>query len=121
MELVADFTLNNQSLNAQFDVSEVTNFDALFQIDATFDVEGEGVIKATKSGGVITITSTTFVYEQAIASDTWIIEHNLNKRPSVFAVDTSGRMQIPDEIIYDSDNQVTVQFISAFAGKAYLN
>ena len=62
-----------------------------------------------------------FTFEQGIASDTWIIQHNLNKRPSVFVVDSANCVQIPDEIVYDSDNQVTVQFISAFAGKAYLN
>lgn len=34
MELVANFILNNDSLDAEFDVSEVQNFDALFEIYA---------------------------------------------------------------------------------------
>lgn len=34
MELVANFTLDNNSLDANFDVSEVENFDALFEIYA---------------------------------------------------------------------------------------
>ena len=34
MELVVNFTLNNEALEADFDVSEINNFDALFQIDA---------------------------------------------------------------------------------------
>ena len=34
MELVANFALNNDNLNAQFDVSEVQNFDAVFKINA---------------------------------------------------------------------------------------
>ena len=34
MELVVNFTLNNEELNADFDISEIDNFDAVFQIDA---------------------------------------------------------------------------------------
>lgn len=173
MELVANFTLNNESLDAQFDVSEVTNFDALFQIDVipdisglatkeelhetsetinnridgvieafdedietinnnieeisteldtkVTDVQGSGVIQASRENNVVTLKSVNFVFEQGIASDTWIIEHNLNKRPSIFVVDTLDRVQIPDDIYYNSNNKMTVTFIAAFAGKAYLN
>lgn len=63
----------------------------------------------------------TFVYEQGVASDTWVIVHNLGKYPSVTAVDSAGNVQIPDEVQYDSENQITVQFIGSFAGKAFLN
>lgn len=35
MEFVVNFTLNNDSLDAEFDVSEVENFDALFEIYAS--------------------------------------------------------------------------------------
>ena len=64
---------------------------------------------------------TTFIFEQEIAADTWIIDHNLNKQPSVTIVDSAGNAQVPDEVKYDSANQITVKFISAFAGKAFLN
>ena len=37
-ELVANFTLNNESLDASFDVSEGVNLDALFQINVTPDI-----------------------------------------------------------------------------------
>lgn len=40
MELVANFILNNESLDANFDVSEVQNFDALFEIYASGTVWG---------------------------------------------------------------------------------
>lgn len=63
----------------------------------------------------------TFVFEQGIASDVWEIQHNLNKYPSVFVVDSSGSAQIPDEIVYNSENKITITFIAAFAGKAFLN
>lgn len=67
------------------------------------------------------LKTTTFVFEQAIASDTWVINHNLNKRPSIIVVDTLDRVQVPDDIYYNSDNNMTVTFLAAFAGKAYLN
>jgi hypothetical protein len=34
MELAANFTLNNESLDAQFDISELENFDAIFELYA---------------------------------------------------------------------------------------
>ena len=65
--------------------------------------------------------ATHYIYEQAIANDIWVIEHNLNKNPTIDVVDSSGHVQIPDEIIYNNKNQITVYFISPFAGYAYLN
>lgn len=119
-ELVANFTLNNESLNAEFDFSEVTNFDALFKIDAQLDVQGEGLINVTKTNGVATITSTTYIHEQGIASDTWTIEHNLNKFPSVTLVDTAGT-QFQGRVEYIDENNCIVYMNGATKGKAYLN
>ena len=85
------------------------------------EVIGDDLIDVERNGNSITITSKTFIYEQGLASDTWVIVHNLNKRPTVSAVDTAGNLQIPDDVNYDNDNQITVKFIGAFAGYAYLN
>lgn len=67
------------------------------------------------------IATATYIFEQGIASDTWIVEHNLDKRPSITVVDTSGNTQMPDEISYNSDNKIILKFVSSFAGWAYLN
>lgn len=144
-ELVANFTLNNESLDAQFDLSSGANFDALFQIDGGAiwgsiggiiqnqtdliellnekinSIEGQGLINTTRVDDKVYITSTTFIFEQAIASDVWVINHNLNKCPSIYVVDTAGHMQIPDDITVNDMNTITVTFLSAFAGLAYLN
>lgn len=169
MELVANFTLNNESLDAQFDISEITNFDALFEIYANpekvsqlendlnyqtgeqvaesiqaesnvingrideevqtineeldtkvSDVIATGVIEATRDENIITLKSVNFVFEQGIASDTWIIEHNLNKYPAVTVTDSAGT-QFAARIIYDSLNQCTIYMNGATKGKAYLN
>lgn len=61
-----------------------------------------------------------FTYDQKSASDTWVIDHNLNKYPSVTIVDSAGNV-VTGEVTYNSTNQVTIRFTSAFSGKAYLN
>lgn len=63
----------------------------------------------------------TFTFEQGIPSDTWVIQHNLGRNPSVTVVDSAGAVQIPDDINYDTDNQITVKFLGSFAGRAFLN
>ncbi|MBQ2285197.1 MAG: hypothetical protein II244_05995 [Clostridia bacterium] len=172
MELVANFTLNNESLDAQFDVSEVTNFDALFQIDVipdisglatkeelhetsetinnridgvveafdedieiindnieeisteldtkVTDVQGSGVIQASRENNVVTLKSVNFVFEQGIASDTWIIVHNLGKKPSVILTDSAGT-EFKAHVEYNTLDQLTVYINGATTGKAYLN
>ena len=66
-------------------------------------------------------SSNTFVFEQGIPATEWVINHNLNKKPSVTVVDSADEEQIPDEKIYNTNNKVTLYFLSEFSGKAYLN
>ena len=70
--------------------------------------------------GSYDISTETYEFEQGEASDSWTIEHNLNKYPSVVCVDSSGR-QFQAEVTYDSLNQVTISINGATKGKAYLN
>lgn len=63
---------------------------------------------------------TTFIYEQAQASDTWYIQHNLNKYPSVEIVDSSGKKFFP-EVQWVDENNIIVTMNGATTGKAYLN
>lgn len=59
-------------------------------------------------------------YIQSSPSTTWSIEHNMNTYPSVMVVDTGGNTVIGD-IQYNSANQLTIRFLQATAGTAYLN
>lgn len=61
-----------------------------------------------------------YIYEQAIPSDTWVINHNLNTRPTISVVDSAGDIVIGSET-YNNNNTVTITFSSAFSGSAYLN
>lgn len=62
----------------------------------------------------------TYTFEQAVASDTWIIKHNLGRNPSVVIVDSAGTVFYP-AVHYDNENQCTITMNGATTGKAYLN
>ncbi len=62
----------------------------------------------------------SFTFTQYQSSDTWTITHNLNKFPSVQVQDSAGT-NVMGEIYYNSPDQLTLRFSSAFSGKAYLN
>lgn len=70
---------------------------------------------------LVEVSDKTFVFEQGTASQVWEIEHNLDKQASVTFVDSSGSVQIPDDITYNSKNKITATFLAPFAGKAFLN
>ncbi len=62
----------------------------------------------------------SYEFNQLSPIATWNITHGLNKRPSVSVVDSSGNLVMGD-IKYLDNNNLTVSFTGAFAGKAYLN
>lgn len=61
-----------------------------------------------------------FVYTQSTSSDVWMIQHNLNKYPSVTVVD-SGNSVVTGEVVYIDKNNIQITFTSTFSGKAYCN
>ena len=65
-------------------------------------------------------SSQTYVHIQGEASAAWVIEHNLEKYPSVTVVTSAGTVVIGD-VTYSNENVVTVSFKGPFKGKAYLN
>lgn len=62
----------------------------------------------------------TFVYEQAVSSDTWTINHYLNKFPSVTIVDSAGT-SFNAKVEYIDKDTCIVYMNGATTGKAYLN
>ena len=119
--LAADFTIEfNNPIEAEYELLRSQNFDCSFELFVAYDIEGNGLIDVTKSGGVATITSTTYVHEQGIASDTWVINHNLNKRPSITIVDSADNV-VEGAEKYIDNNTIEIYFNGAFKGKAYLN
>lgn len=110
-------------LNQKVDVTQYNEDIAEIneKIDGTLNnIVGSDLIGVERDNQTVTITSNTFVFEQGVASDTWNIQHNLNKMPSIHLVDSSGR-EFEAEKNYISNNQVIVNLGSATTGKAYLN
>ena len=92
-------------------------------VDILPDVTGQrGKVLSTDGTNLewIANQSTTYEYNQGVASDTWVITHNLNKHPSVTVVDSAENV-VKGSIYYNSDNQLTITFNGGFKGKAYLN
>ena len=61
-----------------------------------------------------------FTHTEAVASTTWSITHNLQKMVSVSVQDTAGNT-VHGEVSYTSTDTITITFLSAVAGVAYLN
>lgn len=59
-------------------------------------------------------------HTQTTAATQWDITHNLEFRPNVAIVDSSGREVIP-EIMYISNLDVRIIFSAAVGGEAYLS
>jgi hypothetical protein len=62
----------------------------------------------------------TYVHEQQVPSDTWIVEHALGRYPGVTVIDTCDTVVVGD-VVYLGENKLRLSFCAAFAGRAYLN
>ena len=65
-------------------------------------------------------TDKNYVHNQISSSDSWVVNHNLNKFSSVVVVDSAGTV-VTGEIVYNNVNSVTLSFSAPFSGKAYFN
>lgn len=87
--------------------------------------ENVRVVDSASDGNLVTekavaLAVNTYTHDQAISSDTWVIEHNLGKYPSVTVVDSAGT-QFMVQIEYNSKNKLTIYMNGSTTGKAYLN
>jgi len=73
-----------------------------------------------ESGTYMPIGSAAFFYDQGLPAITWTIQHNLNKYPSCVVVD-SGGTTVLGQIDFTDLNNLSITFIGAFSGTAYLN
>lgn len=62
----------------------------------------------------------TWTHVQSVPADTWILNHNLDRFPTVDIVDSAGT-KVLGAIKYISSNVIELNFAVAFSGKAYLN
>lgn len=117
-------TYDNNTLYWITDTQEVFKGATLFGIGAEATSAAAGLLSAEDKAALDDLIATSlrdhFVYNQPVASSVWVIDHPLNKRPSVTVVDSAGSVVVGD-ITYNSDLQLEIRFSGAFSGKAYLN
>lgn len=65
-------------------------------------------------------TDKTYIHVQSIPLDVWIINHPLNKRPSVTIIDSTGR-KVSSTVEYISNYQLIIKHSGAMSGEVYLN
>ena len=67
-----------------------------------------------------TVGKVSHIHTQGVASDTWVINHNLGFHPNLTVQDSAGNIY-EGEITFTNLDSTTVTFSSAFSGKAYLS
>jgi hypothetical protein len=82
--------------------------------------QNQVVVTSVGTQGPAGTASTSEVFTQAVASSEWVINHSLNKKPSVTVVDSADTVVV-GEVVYNTNSRLTVSFEATFSGKAYLN
>ena len=53
----------------------------------------------------------TYTHNQSSTSDTWVVNHNLHRFPSVTVVDSADTI-VQGTVVYNSNKQLTITFFS---------
>jgi hypothetical protein len=81
----------------------------------------QGPTGATGAQGPAGIdTNASYTHHQNIASDTWLVVHNLGFFPSVTVEDSAGNT-VEGDIAYTDSTTLQLTFSAAFGGVAYLS
>lgn len=87
-------------------------------------------LQGAEDGDVIGYNQTTDTWEpkairythvQTVASDTWVVNHNLGAKPGGVAVVDSGETVVYGDVEYNNLDRLTLRFTSPFGGKAYIS
>ena len=107
------YTIDSYTDNGNFYTLNLTNrkgegsiIDGVFYDFSVFTLSSQG--------------TPTFIFNQAVASTQWDIQHNLGKFPSVSVINNNN-VVINGEIKYIDNNNIQLNFSAGFSGKAYLN
>ena len=93
-----------------------------YDLDLTYK-NGNGAMVVNQFYSIILYSGAQdkgFKHNQVSASNTWVINHNLNKFPSVVVIDSAGSQAI-GAVTHNSKNQLTLSFSASFSGVAHLN
>lgn len=100
--------------------SIVVDLDIEEDIEVNIEQEGpQGVAGLQGATGAAGVSGGSYTHQQSMASNEWIITHNLGYHPNVTVVDSSGSRVITT-IEYMSLNIVKSTTVYPFSGAAYL-
>lgn len=73
----------------------------------------------TQNNELISVTfNESYIHEQTIPANQWIVNHNLNRYPKVTVVNDIN-VEVIGDLVYTNTNQVIISFSNPFYGKAY--
>lgn len=108
---MSDITINSgEQINVSIQKPTASQTIVIPKPTTTLSIKG-----VTGGGG-----DAHFVFEQNMPERTWVINHNLGKKPVAVVVDSTENVVVGD-IQYNSLNTLTITFVDPFSGKAYLN
>lgn len=106
--------------------SDVTLLDDYSFLDVTKEIQTQQDLNQVLANLVSTLLSLYrssdkyFIHDQFSPSSVWVVEHDLEKKPSVTITDSSGN-QVEGDIKYISEHKLTITFNFPFSGYTYLN
>lgn len=125
---LAQRLLNNllTIIQSRNNATTIARFKALLQLDKvdnTRDIEkplSNSTITAILTGDVDGQRETQKTHVQNVASDTWLISHNLQKNPHV-SVTTPDGEEVMGDVRHLDDVSLTISFSVPLTGEAYLS
>ena len=119
------FQLNDTNIFGEFQITDFNTWSTdsgFIEVSLSY-IGGNGSITTDEYYGVapsVTNPDKTHRHIQGVSSNTWTINHNLNKYPSITVQDSAGSIVV-GEITYNNKNTITITFSGAFSGEAHLN
>jgi hypothetical protein len=106
-------------------VSYEQSIDPLFYVITLEYIGGNGNIQENYYYDLISFTpiptgDKNFVFTQSVPSTRWVINHNLEKYPSVSVVNINNVLMYGN-VTYIDLNSLEIEFSAGFSGKAYIN
>lgn len=101
-----------------FKNSSNVSIDDLSDVTITSASAGQGLVY---DGSAFVNKATTFRFTQSSSSASWTVTHNLGYRPGGVSVVDSAENVVMGDIVHSSDNELVINFSSAFTGKAYIS
>lgn len=104
--------INDKTDNIDVELENVDNLE--------LEVYDYDEIIIEEQGQITVENDKNYLHRQNVPSNSWVINHNLGKYPSVSIMD-SAKNEVIGEVIYHDKNTLTASFTGEFSGIATLN